>query len=89
MKYPNGQFYVGVKDKRYIIHPTENKLLCERDPPTSLRTQYQVQNETQIRKNQKVNKNNNNEFEVKNYPRNKKPIQQQPPSCPSCIQNNW
>ena len=28
---------------------------------------------------------------VKNYPKNKQPIQQQPklPNCPSCKQNNW
>ena len=25
-------------------------ILCKRDPPQSLRTQYQVQNETQIKK---------------------------------------
>ena len=54
MKYLNGEYYVEVKDHRYKIHPTENIVLCKRDPPTSLRTQYQVQNETRIRKNQKV-----------------------------------
>ena len=58
-----------------------------------MRTQYQVQNETQIRKNQKVIKTDNDQLVVKSYRRNKKPIQQQPkfkPSnCPSCKQNNW
>ena len=51
MKYLNGNFYVEVKDHRYKIHPTEKIILRKRDPPTSLRTQYQVQNQTQIRKN--------------------------------------
>ena len=93
MKYPNGEYYVEVKDHRYKIHPTENIILRKRDPPTSLRTQYQVQNETRIRRNQKVNKNDNNELVVKNYPKNKQPIIQQqkfkPPNCPSCKQNTW
>ena len=58
-----------------------------------MRTQYQVQNETQIRKNQKVIKNDNNELILKSYPENKQPIIHQPkfkpPNCPSCKQNNW
>ena len=87
MKYLNGNYYVEVKDHRYIIHPTENIILRKRDPPTSLRTQYQVQNETQIRKNQKVIKNDNNQIIVKSYPKNKQPIIQQqkfkPPNCPT------
>ena len=93
MKYLNGEYYVEVKDHRYKIHPTENIILRKRDPPSSLRTQYQVQNETQIRRNQKIIKNDNDELIVKNYPKNKnkQPIQQQPklPNCPSCKQNNW
>ena len=93
MKYLNGEYYVEVKDHRYKIHPTENIILRKRDPPTSLRTQYQVQNETQIRKNQKVIKNDNDELIVKNYPKNKNKqsnIQQSKlPNCPSCKRNNW
>ena len=95
MKYLDGNYYVEVRDHRYKIHPTENIILRKRDPPTSLRTQYQVQNETQIRKNQKAIKNDNDELLVKNYPKNKnnQPIQHQqkfkPPNCPSCKQNNW
>ena len=49
MKYLDGNYYVEVNDHRYRIHPTENVILRKRDPPTSLRTQYQVENETQIR----------------------------------------
>ena len=45
---------IEVKDHGYRIHPSENVILRERDPPKSPRTQYQVQIETQIRKNQKV-----------------------------------
>ena len=93
MKYFNGQYYVEVKDHRYRIHPTENIILRRRDPPTSLGTQYQVQNETKIRRNQKVIKNDNDQFLVKNYPKNKHPIIQQqkfkPPNCPSCKRNKW
>ena len=92
MKYLDGNYYVEVKDYRYRIHPTENIILRKRDPPTSLRTQYQVQNETQIRKNQKVIKNDNDQLVVKYYPKNKQPIQQQkftPLNCPSCKRNKW
>ena len=93
MKCLNGEYYVEVKDHRYKIHPTENIILRKRCPPISLRTQYQVQNETKIRRNQKVIKNDNNQLIVKNYPRNKQPIQQQqnfkPPDCPSCERKTW
>ena len=92
MKYLDGNYYVEVKDHRYKIHPTESIILRKRDPPTSLRTQYQVQNETKTRGNQKVIKNDNDQLVVKNYPKNinKQPIiQKQLPSCPSCKQNNW
>ena len=81
------------KDHRYKIHPTENKILRKRNPPTSLRTQYQVQNETQIRRNQKVIKNDNDQLVFENYPKNKQSITQKqkfkPPSCPSSKQNKW
>ena len=94
MKYFRGRYYVEVKHHRYKIHPNENIILRKRDEPKSFKTQYQVQNETQSRKNQKVNKNDNDQIIVKNYPKNKKQpvIQQQkfkPPNCPSCKQNNW
>ena len=93
MKYPNGEYYVEVKDHRYKIHPTENIILRKREPPTSLRSQYQIQNETKIRRNQKVIKEDNDQLVVKNYPKNKQPIIHQQkfklPNCPSCKQNNW
>ena len=93
MKYLNNEYYVEVKDNRYINHPTVNNILRKQDPPLSLGTQYQVQNETQIRNNQKVVRNNNNELEVKSYPKNEQPIQQQPklisPNCPSFKRNIW
>ena len=93
MKYLDGNYYVEVKDHRYRINPTQNIILRKRDPPISLRTQYQVQNETQIRRNQKVIKNDNDELMVENYPKQKQSITQQqkfkPPNCPSCKQNNW
>ena len=94
MKYLNGEYYVEVKDHRYKIHPTECIILRLRDEPKSFRTQNQVENETQIRRKQKVIRNDNNELLVENYPKNKQPnIQQQheikPPNCPSCKQNMW
>ena len=93
MKYLNGEFYVEVKDHRYKIHPTEFIILRKRDPPTSLRVQYQVQNETQTRKIQKIIQNDNDQLIVKNYPKNKQPFIQQKsfisPNCPNCKRNNW
>ena len=93
MKLLNGKYYVEVKDHRYKIHPTEKFMLRFRDELIYLRTHNQVQNETQIRRSQKVIKNNYNELVVKNYPKNKQQIQQQPkfkPSnCPCCKRNIW
>ena len=95
MKYLNSQYYVEVKDHRYKLHPNENIILRKRDPPKSLTTQYQVKNNTKIRTNQKVVRNDDNQLIVKNYPKNKnkQPIIQQqkfkPPNCPTCKQNNW
>ena len=91
MKYLIEEFYVEVQDHQYRIHPTENIILRERDPPTSLRTQYQVKSETQIRTNQKVIKSNNDELLVKIYPKNKQIFNQKfkPPNCPFCKQNIW
>ena len=95
MKYLNGQYYVEVKDHRYKIHPTENIILRKRDPPKSLTTQYRVKNNTKIRTNQKVIRNDDNQLVVKNYPKNKnkQPIIQQRkldlPNCPSCKQSTW
>ena len=66
MKYLDGNYYVEVKDHRYLIHPTENNIVRKPYLPTSLRTQFQVQNETRIRKNRKVIKNDIDELVVKN-----------------------
>ena len=85
MKYLNGNYYVEVKDHRYIFHPTEKIIIRIRDPPSSLRTQYQVQNETKKRRNQKTIKNDNDQLIVKNYPENKQHQPKfKPPDCPSC-----
>ena len=93
MKYLDGIYYVEVKDHRYKLHPSENILLILRDAPGSLRTQYQVQNGTQIRKNQKVIRNDNDELVVKKYPKNKKQQIHQPkfkpPNFPSCKRHIW
>ena len=88
MKYLDGNFYVNVKDNRYQIYPTEQVISRLRDDSKSLTTQYQVQNETQKRKNQKVIENDIDELIVENYPKNKQTIKHQPkfkpPNCPSC-----
>ena len=93
MKHLNGDYYVEVKDHRYKIQPTEKIYFRKRYPPQPLRTLYRVQNETQIRRNQKVIKNDSDELMVKNYPKKKQRIIQQPkfktPICPSCKQKNW
>ena len=93
MKHLNGRYYVEVKDHRCKIHPTENILLGLRDESNSLRTQYQIRNDTKIRRNQKFIKNDNDELIVINYPKNKNkqtiPRQSKLPNCPSCKRNNW
>ena len=94
MKIPNGEYYVEVKDHRHKLHTTENFILRQPDPTISLRTQYQKQNEAQIRKNQKVIKNDNDELLIENFPKNKQPIIHQqpkikPPICPSCKTQIW
>ena len=90
MKYLNGVFYVEVKGHRYKIHSTEHKKLRKRNPPKSLRTQHQVQNETRIRKNQKVIKNDNDQLVVKIYPKKQSIIQKiKLPKSPTCTQNIW
>ena len=92
MKYLNGNYYVEVKDKRYIIHPNENIILRWRDPPKSLPTHYQAKNETQVRKNQKVVEKDGI-LKVKNCPEKKQPNIQQPKfepvDCPKCRQIFW
>ena len=54
MKYRDGQYYVEVKDQRYKFFPTEDISLGKGNPPQLLRTQNQVQCETQFRKKIKM-----------------------------------
>ena len=93
MKYFDGRYYVEVKDHRYKNYLTENIILRLRNPPNSLRTRYQVQKESQIRKNQRVVKHDSDELIVKKYPKEKQPIIEQPnfkpPNCPNCKQIPW
>ena len=88
------RLFEEVEDERYKIHPFENVISRERDPPKAIKTLYQVENETQSNKNQKVIKNKNDELEVKKNPKNKKLLFQQqpknePPACPSDKRNKW
>ena len=51
-----------------------------------------MQNDIQIRKNQKVIKNDNEQLVVKNYPKNQPNSQQpkfKPPNCPTCTEKKW
>ena len=70
MKYVIAIYNVEVKDKRYLILPTEKISLRLREEPKTLRTQYQRHNITQFRKNQKVIETNNELVVVKTYPKN-------------------
>ena len=72
MKYLIGIFHEELGGKRYIIQSTEDIILEERKEPKHLWTQYQVFNDTQVRRNQKVNINQNNKLKVKTYPKTKK-----------------
>ena len=87
MNNPIGINYVEVKDIRYKTHPTENIIISGRYPPKSHRNHYQVQYNTQIRKNQKIIGKDNDEIVVKIYPEKKQKIFQQcrtdPPDFPS------
>ena len=76
MNNPNGIKYVEVKDLRYKTLPTENIIIRERDPPKIPRTQYQVQNKTQTRKNQNVIGKDQDEIVVKSCPEKQLNIQQ-------------
>ena len=93
MKYLDGNEYEEVRGHRYKCHPTENNILRLRDELKSSRTQYQVQSETKIMRNQKDITNDNDELKVKNYHKNKQPLIHQPkfepPTCLSCKRNNW
>ena len=63
MIYLNDKFFKEVNDKRYEFHPYYYIISRERDPPKSLPFQYQKQSITNIRKNPKVIKNQNDETE--------------------------
>ena len=64
----NGNSLVEVKDKKQKINPTEKVLLGLKEEPKSLRTRYQFQNDTQIKKNQKIIEYDNDELVNKIYP---------------------
>ena len=65
MNYLTDGFHIGIKDHRNKTHPTENIILGLQKEPKPFWTQYQVQNNTQMRKNRKDIKNDNDELVVK------------------------
>ena len=71
MKYLHNEYYTEVEYKRYVIHLSENIILREREESKSLRTEPEVINKTQIRRNRKVVKDQNDELEVKPHPKPK------------------
>ena len=62
-----------VKDKRHSIHPLYDIILRGRDEPKSLRTQYQVINESKLWKKPKGFKSYNDKLELERYPKKSKP----------------
>ena len=56
MNYLNVTFYTEAHDNCCITHSTENIRLRERKEPKSSRTQDQVINDTEKRRNQKISK---------------------------------
>ena len=52
MNYLNNKIHVKKKEKRFILHPTENKFLRQRKKLKPLTTQFQVGNDTKTRRNQ-------------------------------------
>ena len=85
---------VEVKNKRQIIRPTELLKTWKQNLPKSTRTHYQVQKNLGIRKSQKVFRKDNDEILVKNCPKKKQTVIQQPivklpPYCPSCKRTIW
>ena len=72
MIYLDGKYYVELKDTRYRIHPLYDNIIGETEETKLLRTQNQFEKITQIRWNQKVNKNKTDELEVNRYPKTKK-----------------
>ena len=78
MNHPKIRFFVEVKDQRYSIRPTGNIELRKSDPAKPSRTDYQVQKEIEIRKNQKVIKKDNGDLIYENYLEKQKPKTEKP-----------
>ena len=91
MKFLNGNNYLEVKDKKYLIHPTEN-ITFENEILQNL-SELNIKSKMKLRLVKiKVIKNDNNQLVFNNYPKNKQPIIQQPkfkPNCPGCKRNIW
>ena len=96
MKSLNGKNYIELNEKGCIIRPTENITLREIKESKSVRTQYQVRNETKKGEKQRFIKNEINELEVKPFPKrtsnrtnNEQPNKQLDIEYPSCKQRSW
>ena len=63
------KFYVEVEDKSYLNHSIENNILRERKKPESLKEEYEIANESKIRKIHRVLEKENEKLEVKSYPK--------------------
>ena len=51
--YLNGNYYIEVNDKRYIIQPEKNDIFRLHEEPKSVAIQVQGINKTLIRRNRK------------------------------------
>ena len=69
IKHLKAKYYVEVKEKKNILHPIKKNILRLSELSKSLKTQNQVQNETQTKKSQNYIGKYNNQLEVKNYPK--------------------
>ena len=85
MKYLIIKYYTEVKDKSCNTHPNGKKILRECKEPESLRVQYQVFIETQIRNNQEVIKDGDGQLQVKTHPKKNRIIEKRifAVECPS------
>ena len=68
MKNLNKKFYVEIKNDVNFI---QMKIIISEKPPNSLRTGNQKFDETQMKRNQKLIKNEVDELGVKAYPKKK------------------
>ena len=88
----NNEILHEIKQKLLVNYTDEFEMVEKLSVGDQFRETHIRFRSSHRRKNQKVIRADNNELVVKNYPKNKRPIIQQPkfkpPNCPSCKRNN-